>query len=135
MFFTIKEMNPKGVPLTSIQESNMRTLIERMCIVRSAWGKPMKVTSGFRSIDDHKRIYREIAQKRGLETIRVPMGSRHLEGAACDISDPDGTLMDWCLANESILVEIGLWCEERDATPRVHFQIFPPKSGKRFFKP
>jgi hypothetical protein len=63
------------------------------------------------------------------------MKSRHLFGQACDVSDPDGKLMDWCIANEKVLEKVGLWCEVRDDKKRVHFQIVPPQSGKRFFNP
>lgn len=91
----------------------------------------MIVTSGLRSIEDHKRIYRE----KGISEDKIPMGSRHLHGQACDISDPDGKLYDWCKANEVFLAEIELWMEIKDSEPRVHFQIVPPKSGNRFFIP
>ena len=62
--------------------------------------------------------------------------SKHLSGQAVDISDADRYLADWCAANLDVLEEIGLWCEDFRYTPRwVHFQIVPPKSGKRIFIP
>jgi len=40
------------------------------------------------------------------------------------------------MANESLMVEIGLWFEDFKATPTwVHAQAVAPKSGKRFFMP
>jgi hypothetical protein len=135
MFFTMKEMNPKGSPLTPEQEKNLKILIDKMDKVRAAWGKPMIVTSGFRSLDDHKRIYRQLAAKRGLDVVRVPMGSAHLKGLACDISDPDGSLMAWCQCHVSLLADIALWMEAPDDQKRVHFQSCAPASFKRFFKP
>lgn len=132
---SLKELNPKGFPLSPEQEANLQLLHSRINIIRSKWGKPMMVTSGFRSLDDHKRIYMEIGKKKGIGNVRIPMGSQHLKGAAVDIFDQDGSLMQWCRENEAVLVEAKLWCEDDPSTPRVHFQIFPPASGNRFFKP
>lgn len=119
-------------------QGNLMTLLERINKVRSKYGKAMNVTSGLRTKEDHIRIYKEIAARKGVkfDESKVPMGSQHLKGGAVDISDPKRELQKWCLANEKFLEEVGLWCEDFSATPNwVHFQIFPPKSGKRFFKP
>lgn len=132
---SLHELNPKACNLNSEQDANIHILLERINLIRTAWGKPMTVTSGFRSLEDHKRIYMDLAKKRGTENIRIPMGSAHLKGCACDISDPDGKLYEWCQKNISKLEEAKLWCEEKDDQARVHFQIYPPASGKRFFKP
>ena len=86
-------------------------------------------------MEDHKRIYMELTRKRGATNVRVPLGSAHLKGSAVDISDPDGSLYDWCKAHEALLVSAQLWCEEKDDQKRVHFQTYAPPSGKRFFKP
>ncbi len=132
---SLKELNPKGFPLTPVQEANLNILLIRINRVREKWGKPMIVTSGFRSMEDHKRIYTENAKKNGVTNFRIPMGSRHLSAQACDISDPDGSLFDWTKANEQFLSDVGLWMEEKDSYKRVHFQTMPPASGKRWFKP
>jgi len=97
----------------------------------------MLVTSGYRTMQDHLRVYSQIAAKRGVDfdPKKVPMGSQHLSGGAVDISDPDGKLHEWCKENIKLLEEAELWCEEKDDQKRVHFQINPPRSGKRFFKP
>jgi hypothetical protein len=118
-------------------QHNGEELLKRMNLVRTAWAKPMLVTSGYRSLQDHLRIYSQLASKRGVEfdPKKVPMGSSHLSFSAVDISDPDGSLYEWCQANKKILEDVGLWCEEKDDQARVHFQIYQPKSGKRFFKP
>ena len=127
------EINPKGYTLTEEQASNLPILLERINKVRSAWGNPMTVTSGLRSMEDHLRIYRE---KGITDPSKIPMGSSHLKGAACDIFDPKQELQAWCKANEKLLEEIGLWMEDFSATPNwVHFQIVAPRSGNRFFKP
>lgn len=119
---TLKELNPHDYKLNEEQEANIKILHERINIIRSNYGKPMIVTSGVRNEADQARI-NPAAPK-----------SNHLKAAACDIYDKDGELYKWCKANEALLVHVGLWCEEQQG-PWQHFQIFPPKSGNRFFKP
>lgn len=118
-------------------QKNLEVLLERINKVRYAWGKGMTVTSGYRSMADHLRIYKSIASQRGVpyDESKVPMASKHLSAAAVDISDPDGKLFEWTKKNEKLLSDIGLWMEEKDDQGRVHFQIFAPKSGKRWFYP
>lgn len=131
---TLKELNPKGHLLTEEQEVNLPILHRRINIIREKRALSMVVTSGVRSVEDHKRIYTEKARKAGMTAFRVPMGSMHLKGAAVDIYDPGGELYRWCKENEGVLVEAALWCEE-GTNGWVHFQIYPPKSGKRWFLP
>lgn len=132
---SLSELNPKGSALTPAQEANLKVLHVRINQIRAAWAKPMIVTSGFRSMDDHKRVYTQLAKRRGVTFIRIPSGSKHLSGQAVDIADPDGSLMKWCKVNLPLLELAQLWCEEPDDQKRVHFQTIPPGSGKRFFKP
>jgi len=132
MAISQQELNPKNYTLTEEQAKNMPILLERINKVRAAWAKPMTVTSGLRSMADHLRIYKEMGI---TDQSKIPMASNHLKGAAVDISDPDGKLFDWVKANTKLMEEIGLWMEEKDSHKRVHFQILPPKSGKRFFNP
>lgn len=114
-------------------QANLKDLLEKINKVRSAYGKPMTVTSGFRSMDDHLRIYKE---KSITDQSKIPMKSKHLYGQAVDISDPKQELQSWCLANEAKLAEIGLWMEDFTATKNwCHFQTVAPKSGKRWFLP
>lgn len=126
----------KGTSLADIpiaHQQNLQDLLNKVNQVRTAWAKPMTVTSGYRSMQDHLRIY---SQKGITDKSKIPMQSNHLYGKACDISDPKRELQAWCKANESLLASIGLWMEDFSATPTwVHFQIVPPKSGKRFFMP
>lgn len=115
-------------------QQNLQELLKRINVVRVAYGKPMTVTSGYRDIQHHKDIYR----KKGVPDNKIPMQSRHLYGMAVDISDPNQELQAWCLspAGLHILETVGLWCEDFSATKNwAHFQIVPPKSGKRFFLP
>lgn len=111
--------------------ANLKILHQKINEVRKAYGKPMSPTSVYRTMADHLRIY---AQKGITDQAKIPMKSKHLSGQAIDIADPTGSLMKWCKANEDKLAEIGLWCED-GTVGWVHFQIVPPKSGKRFFLP
>lgn len=66
--------------------------------------------------------------------------SRHITAEGCDVQDTrNRDLARWCLQNEDVLAEAGLWIERPQWTgggdPWVHFQIVPPKSGKRVFVP
>jgi len=82
----------------------------------------MMVTSGLRSDADQQRINPSAPK------------SNHLLGNACDILDQSGELYQWCVDNQKLLAEIGLWLETRQG-PWVHMQRVPPKSGRRFFNP
>jgi hypothetical protein len=96
--------------------------------LRTAYGKPLTITSGFRTEQKQREIYKNKGH--------VPMGSKHLSCEACDVYDPNKDLQQWLLVNIKLLEEIGLWIEHFDATPNwCHFQTCPPKSGLRFFKP
>ena len=107
--------------------------------IRILCDRPMAVNSGYRTKEDHFRIYEKINRERaskGLAMLPVPMGSNHLIGAAADISDPLGTLKEWCIKNIRVLEDLGVYCEAFEATPVwTHFQIYPPHSGERFFNP
>jgi hypothetical protein len=112
---------------------NLETLLNRINIIRQSWGRPMTVTSGLRTLKHHLEIY---AAKGITDKSKIPMKSKHLVGAAVDISDPKKLLQTWCLQNVDKLETAKLWCESFSGTPNwVHFQIFPPNSGKRFFNP
>ena len=114
-------------------QANLKELLEKINKIRTAWAKPMTVTSGLRTMEDHLRIY---AQKGITDKAKIPMKSRHLFGQAVDISDPNKDLQKWCKANESVLADVGLWMEDFSATSNwCHFQIVPPASGKRWFMP
>lgn len=117
-------------------QHNLEDLLKAVNKLRAEWGKPLIVTSGYRSEQDHLRIYSQIAAKKGVQfdASKVPMGSNHLIGCAADFSDPDGSLYKWAYFNTKKLEEWGIWCEMH-TDGWVHCQIRPPKSGFRFFKP
>lgn len=112
-------------------QKNLGTLVERVNKVRGLWGKPMIVTSGLRTMEDHLRIY---ASKGVTDPAKIPMRSRHLIGAAVDIADDGLILTRWLKDNPSILEDARLWCEEGNKN-WVHFQTVPPLSGARWFLP
>lgn len=113
------------------QKKNLPILLERVNKIRVVWGKPMTVTSGLRSVEDHLRIY---AAKGITDVSKIPMQSRHLIGAAVDIADEGLSLTEWLKEYPHFLEDAELWCEEGNKN-WVHFQIVPPLSGKRWFLP
>lgn len=114
-------------------QHNLEDLLKKINQIRTAYNIPMIVTSGYRSMQDHLRIY---SQKGITDKSKIPMKSKHLYGQAVDIADADGKLKAWVLQNVNLLETVGLWCEDFSATKTwVHFQIVPPGSGKRFFMP
>lgn len=121
---TRKELNPAGIILTKEQEANFEKLFIAMNKIRALYGKPMIVTSGVRTQQMQMRINPSNPH------------SAHLAGAAVDINDPDKDLWGWCLDNINIIIECGLYLENRLSHSRhTHFQILPPKSGSRIFNP
>lgn len=124
----LEELNKRNYPVDDITLSNLRTLCERLNIIRKAYGKPMVITSGLRS------------EKQQQELIKAGKSnapkSKHVQGLAADIADPDGSLGKWILENVKLLEKANLWCEHPDYTPGwLHMQASPPRSGNRFFKP
>ena len=114
--------------LSIAEQHNLEELKDKLNKLRIEWGKPMVVTSGFRTVYQHRLIY----SKKGND--KPPMGSQHLQGKAADIADPYGALYLWCEQHMPLLADTGLWCE-KGTVGWVHFQTTPPKSGARFFLP
>lgn len=113
-------------------QDNLNNLLLKVNKIRMLWNNPMTVTSGLRTIEDHLRIY---AAKGITDIAKIPMHSKHLIGAAVDISDPNLEITAWLKENNSQgLVDAELWCEEGNKN-WVHFQIFAPSSGNRWFLP
>lgn len=103
---------------------SLKVLLVKLNVIRKAWGKPMTVTSGYRSEADQKRINPKAIK------------SNHLTGHAVDIYDPNLKLTAWLKKGEGarLLVEQGLYCEEGNKN-WVHFQDIAPRSGNRWFLP
>lgn len=121
------------IPLDA--QHNMEVLLVSINKLRDDWGKPMVVTSGFRTAQDQKNI-----------NASAP-NSKHCKGQAVDIADPDGKLYQyvWELDknNRQVLKDYGLWFEQgtsrMDGHGWIHCQCVPYGSyvdGKsRFFIP
>jgi len=112
--------------LPAKHQYNLAVLLDRMNLVRAAYAFPMTVTSGYRSLEDHLRIY---AAKGITDQSEIPMQSRHLTGEACDVADSSGKLNQWCRDNEEYLRNVGIWLEKRQGNWQ-HFQIKPFGSYK-----
>ena len=115
---------------------NLAKLLARLNEFREAYGKPLRVTSGYRSMNKHLEIY---AKKGITDQSKIPMKSNHLFGLAADlvpIEDDIKHLHDWVLDNVKLCEELGLYFEKFDYSPTwLHVQIVAPKSGNRFFIP
>lgn len=96
-------------------------------------GKFNVVTSGYRYMQDHLRIYKS----KGIPEDKIPMKSKHLTGQAVDIFDPDLKLTLWLKTDPKAIVlsqEQGLYFEDGNKN-WVHAQSVPPKSGRHWFLP
>lgn len=115
---------------TKEQLDNLEELLLRVNKLRFDWGKPLIVTSGFRDLEDMRRIYKSDV---------FPKKSKHLFGQACDLSD-NGELMLWLKENDSArMKKYGLFGEE-GTKGWVHVQIisygsYNSTTDIRWFKP
>ena len=120
----------KGADVSKLPKDhrdNLEVLLFRLNKFRTAYGQPMIVTSGYRTREDHLRIYR---QKGIIDIKKIPMGSKHLSGCAADFADPNGELMAFAKSNQTFLEQVGLWAE--DGTKGwLHLQSKPFGSYKR----
>jgi hypothetical protein len=118
-----------------IHQINMERSLKAYNCIREAYNKSMIITSGYRSREDHLRIY----SKKGITDNKlIPWGSMHLIGCAIDVYDPNGEFNSWCKNNNSILEKADVYLEERQG-PWQHIQTNPFKSykvgGSRWFNP
>jgi len=129
MKITEQELNPKNIKLNDEQKKNFAILLEKINAIRDKYGKPMLVTSGVRSWEDQVRIDNAAGRK-------PRTGSMHLMACAVDIWDRDRHLWGWVMDNLKFLEKLGVYMEDGTYTRTwVHFQIKPPVSGNRIFKP
>lgn len=115
--------------LPADQKANLKQLHAALFELETAYGKPFKVSSGYRSP----------AQNAAAGGAKL---SAHMVCKACDFSDPDGAIDKWATANQDLLAKLGLWQEHPDATKSwAHFDISSrpmlnrPGCGKRQFRP
>lgn len=113
----------KDYPLDNEKLNNLSKLIHAMNMLRALYGKPMKVTSGYRPMAANLAAG---GSKR----------SNHMVCLAVDVHDPNGDLRAFVLKHLDALKHLGLYCEDFRWTPTwVHFQVVPPASGRRIFVP
>lgn len=113
---------------------NLNKLQEAVNELRVAYGKPLTVSSGYRSLEEHLRIYKD---KGITDKNKIPMQSKHLSGLAVDLVAKDiKDFQEFIKDNQDLCEKLSLFFEHFDATPTwVHCQIVAPKSGNRFFYP
>jgi hypothetical protein len=133
----IKGHNIADIPI--LHQQNLEETLKASNIIRTAWGKPMTCTSGYRSMQDHLRIYSEKMGK-NFDPKKVPMHSHHLYGEAADFSDPNLELTAWLKTPEGVKVaeQANVFFEEGNSN-WLHVQTRPFGSyvmgGTRWFKP
>lgn len=136
---TMEKLNPSADPVSVEIAQNLGSLLQILLKLEAAYGKPLYITSGLRTMSHHLAIYaakNAARAKQGLPPLAVPMASKHLYGQAADIADVGGDFWKWCMVNMDLMTQLGVYFEDRAATPTwVHIQIVAPKSGKRIFMP
>lgn len=91
-------------PLTFELEANLTILLEALNKFRAIYGKPMYVSSGYRP-----GKYNTAAGGAAH--------SNHMVCMACDFHDANEDLDTFCLANQAVLADCGLWLESPTHTP------------------
>lgn len=105
----------KEFPLNGTLESNLQKLLTALNKFRTIYGKPMKVSSGYRPGKYNKAA--------GGAT-----KSNHMICMACDFIDIDSSLDSFCVANQHVLEECGLYLEHPKWTNTwCHLDIFHRK--------
>ena len=111
----------KDAPLNDTQKVNLDKLLIQINKIRSAYGKSMTVSSGYRPASINNAV-------KG-----AAKNSSHLTCEAVDIQDLDGSLFKWVLLNIKLIEQCGLYIEDKRWTKTwVHFQTRPTKA--RIFK-
>jgi Peptidase M15 len=103
---------------------NLDKLLIAINQVRSAYGIPMTVNSGWRPASINN------------STPGAAAHSKHMLGLAVDISDPNGELWKWVLQHLDLMAQLDFFFEDKRWTPGwVHFGLGKSVSGKRIFVP
>lgn len=113
-----------GSELTDELRWNAASTVDRVNQLLEAFGESRSVNSGWRPAAIN------------AATPNAAKKSKHTTCQACDLEDKDGALDAWAIENPEALERIGLWQEHPDSTVGwAHFQIIPPNSNKRVFRP
>jgi hypothetical protein len=139
MSITMKELLGEN-NLADLPQEHQENLLELLVVankIRDAYGKPLIVSSGYRSMKEHLAIY---AKKGITDLFKIPMKSNHLFGLAFDVADSNGEFKAFILKNPDLADNLNLFFEDFSVTfSWTHLQIVPFKSykpgGTRFFKP
>lgn len=124
MAITLKEIlmgRAEYKDLSQECQANVMDLLEAVNKIRTAYGKPMTVSSGYRPAAAN-------AAAGGSSK------SSHMTCQAVDFADPKGDLRKWVLENLQLFKDAGVFLEDMRWTPTwVHMQI--RKASKRIFIP
>src|SRR6185369_10067228 len=100
--------------MTDAISENATVTIQRANDLLQAFGQNRGVNSGWRP------------PAINAATPGAAPNSKHMLGQAIDITDPEGDLDEWCLANQDVLAGLGLWLEHPASTKGwCHVQIVP----------
>lgn len=94
----------KEEELSDELKANLDKLVTALNVIRKEYGKPMTVSSGYRSPEKNAAIG---GSKK----------SYHMQCLACDFKDSDGALDAWLLEHQDLLEANGLWQEDPGSTP------------------
>ena len=122
---TMKELlgDTKIDDLTDELKKNAAELLMRVNKFRTEYGKPMYVTSGYRTPEHNIKI-------------GGSKNSAHCKCQAVDFKDGDGELKKFIAADLDILVRCDLYMEDPNVTTTwIHLSSRSTVSGKRVFKP
>ena len=124
-FFTIYD--PEAIPLEYLE--NFKAMVTIIMQIESDLGIKFLVTSFFRSMSHHFRVY---AAKGITDTTKIPMLSTHLFCNGIDVIIVGMTVKQMHdLFTEEFLERYGLWMEHPAHTPGWgHLQRVPYKSWK-----
>lgn len=109
-------------PPSDILKHSATNMVNKANKLLALFGQYRRVTSGYRP-----------------ESInaKVPGAARHSNHIVCravDLEDADGKLDEYCVKNQRVLEDIGLWLESPSSTDGwTHVQLVPPLSGHRIF--
>ena len=110
----------KGQEIPPEFEANLAVLLQRVNKFRLMYGKPMIVTSGYRTVEHNKAI--------GGAKL-----SRHCVCMACDFADSDGAIKQWVKENPEVLEICDLYMEDPErCSGWIHLDTLPRKN--RVFK-
>lgn len=119
-----EDLNPHRLTLPDDVEEHLRMLAPKVTILLEHFGEDRRVNSGYRDAALQAKINPKVTH------------SAHTSGNAADLSDLDGRLDAFCLANLDLLERLNLYLEDPKSTPRwCHVQQIAPKSGHRVFIP